>query len=431
MEKSVTETRSLANESNAASDVWDAIVIGGGPAGAVAARQLSLSGARVLLVERKPFPRRKVCGACLNASGLAVLEAIGLREKVLALHGVPLQRFHVRGGAGEFMLPLPEGVAISRAALDEALVGWAIDSGVTFQSRTRAVVGPARDDERGVSLHIEGEATHSTIEVAARVVLAADGLGHPSLCDLPEFTSHATDGSRIGAGCEVRDFPADYQAGTIHMAVGRAGYVGLAVIETGALNVAAALDARAVREHGGLAAAAAAVLRETGCPPTPSLADADWLGTPMLTRRESRLAAPRLFLVGDAAGYIEPFTGEGMTWAVHAGCAVTPLALRAIHDWRPSLMRDWTALHQRLVGRRQRVCRVVSGVLRRPWLFAAATRLLSIAPRVVRPLVRFIHTPPRLSGLNSPSDHLLNARINRITHINLNPALARPTTERV
>ena len=73
---------------------------------------------------------------------------------------------------------------------------------------------------------------------------------------------------------------------------------------------------RCFDSNGSLADAATAVLREARFPAIPALAGAEWRGTPLLTRRESRLAANRLFLLGDAAGYAEPFTGEGMTWAV-------------------------------------------------------------------------------------------------------------------
>lgn len=388
----------MLTSARVAADVWDAVVIGAGPAGAIAARQLALGGARVLLVDRKSFPRRKVCGGCLNASGLAVLDSLGLRETLRTLHGVPVRQFHVRGRVGECVLPLPEGVAVSRTALDTALVAAAVESGVVFQSHTRATVGPANDVARLVTLHPEGSGPSATNDVAARIVLAADGLGHPSLNDLPAFASHAADGSHIGAGCEVPDFPADYAAGTIHMAVGRAGYVGVTVVETRSLNVAAAFDASFVRECGGLGPAAAAVLREARSPTIPSLANADWLGTPLLTRRETQLAATRLFVLGDAAGYVEPFTGEGMTWGIHGACAVAPLALRAVHDWHPAMIREWTVTHRRLVGRRQRVCRAVASVLRHPWLVAGFIRMLSLAPGVVRPLVRFINSPPQMTA---------------------------------
>lgn len=73
---------------------WDALVIGAGPAGALAARQLAQAGVRVLLVERNAFPRWKVCSACLNGQALSVLDAIGLEALVPSLgrdraEGVP------------------------------------------------------------------------------------------------------------------------------------------------------------------------------------------------------------------------------------------------------------------------------------------------------------------------------------------------------
>ena len=109
---------------------WDAVVIGAGPAGAVAARQLALAGGRVLLVERKSFPRRKVCGACWSASGLAVLDSIGLSEPLQTLRGIPLKRFQMRSRSGRFALALPAGLAISRFAMDGWLVEQAKDAGV-------------------------------------------------------------------------------------------------------------------------------------------------------------------------------------------------------------------------------------------------------------------------------------------------------------
>src|SRR3974390_482996 len=71
----------------AGNDVWDAIVIGAGPAGAVAGRQSALAGGRLLLVDAKAFPRAKVCGACLNSRALDLLCELGLGAIPSALGG--------------------------------------------------------------------------------------------------------------------------------------------------------------------------------------------------------------------------------------------------------------------------------------------------------------------------------------------------------
>jgi flavin-dependent dehydrogenase len=150
------------------------------------------------------------------------------------------------------------------------------------------------------------------------------------------------------------------------------------------------LDAAWVRTCGGPGSAATRLLAEAGWPAVPRLAELGWRGTPALTRRARHLTAERLFLLGDAAGYIEPFTGEGMAWALAAGRAVAPLAARAAGRWRPELARTWDALYHRLIARRQVFCRAVAAVLRCPPLTRAMIQLLSRAPALAAPVARYL-----------------------------------------
>ena len=224
--------------------------------------------------------------------------------------------------------------------------------------------------------------------LTAKIVLAADGLGHPSLCDVSEIRDRIARSSRIGVGCEVREFPADYIPGTIHMAVGRGGYVGLVCVERGALNIAAAFDARLVRDSGGPARAAACVLAEAGFAAIPAMFEADWIGTPALTRTTSPVAVERLFVLGDAAGYVEPFTGEGMGWGLASAITLAPIANAACENWRSSLAVDWSSEHGRLVRRRQRTCGWLATLLQSPICVRVAMFLLPHMPSLLRPLVR-------------------------------------------
>ena len=73
-----------------------------------------------------------------------------------------------------------------------------------------------------------------------------------------------------------------------------------------------------------------------------------WQGTAGLTRQTQPLAEERLFLLGDAAGYVEPFTGEGIAWALASAQAVAPLARRAMERWDPQIARDWSVLHRQI-----------------------------------------------------------------------------------
>jgi flavin-dependent dehydrogenase len=127
------------------------------------------------------------------------------------------------------------------------------------------------------------------------------------------------------------------------------------------------------------------VLGEAGFEPLPALAPAAWQLTPALTRSSSPLAGERYLLLGDAAGYVEPFTGEGMGWALKAALSSTPLALAALnHGWDDQRARDWSRTQAALMARRQRLCRTLALVLRRPWssrfLFDALRRWPALAP---------------------------------------------------
>ena len=394
---------------------WDVIVIGAGPAGSVVARQLALGGRRVLLLDKKRFPRRKVCGACLNHAAVTLLEEIGLGD-ILCDGASELTRLELRAGSRRLSLPLPSGRAISRTVLDQKLVDAAIRAGVTFQDGVSATVRETNGDGRIVELKhatdtVRYQPDRASVRFAndptqpdasafrlmnsayAKVVLAADGLGHPSLCNVSEIHDRTARSSRIGAGCEVTEFPAEYTPGVIHMAVGRGGYVGLVCVESGVLNIAAAFDARLIRDSGGPARAAANVLSQAGFSAIPAMSGAEWLGTPALTRSTTPVVAERLFVLGDASGYVEPFTGEGMGWALASAVALAPLAGAACDGWQPSLAQTWSREHARIVRTRQRTCRMLAAILKSPMCVRCAMFLLPMMPRLLQPLVRGVSLP--------------------------------------
>jgi 2-polyprenyl-6-methoxyphenol hydroxylase-like FAD-dependent oxidoreductase len=228
--------------------------------------------------------------------------------------------------------------------------------------------------------------------LSARVVILAAGLGGHSAEPQPS--------SRLGGGVIVPAelVPSFFARGTIYMAVGRGGYVGLVRVEDDRLDVAAAFDPAFVRANGGLGPAAAAILGTTRWPALPGLADLPWKGTPALTRRPVTVAGHRLFAVGDAAGYVEPFTGEGMAWAVASAVALATIARRATLEWNDGLIAEWRQTHARVVRRRQGVCRAAARVLRSPLLTGIAVRALSVLPILSRPVVAALNRPSRSHG---------------------------------
>ena len=374
----------------------DVLVIGAGPAGSVAARGLSLAGLRVLMVDKARFPRRKVCGCCLNGNALAALKSVGLGDIPAKLGAVPLTGFTTATAGRIATVPL-KGVSLSREAFDMALIEEAVKAGVEFREGFVFPSGgckPAQDWTHSAGLH----------PPLGKITVYANGLnGIPST---------ASKHSRLGAGTILNDAPAYYEPGRIFMAVGQGGYVGLVRLEDGRLDVAAAFDADFVRNCGGLGFAAERVLKEAGFPclaplslggrgvggegdlnhhlltpnPSPARVEGDkmWKGTPALTRTPHSIAGPGWFAVGDAAGYVEPFTGEGMAWAICGAAAVVPFVLK--ND-----PLGWIRAHRRLIGTRQRTCRGLARLLRSPSIYGWAVRGLKWFPALAQPVVRALN----------------------------------------
>jgi len=350
------------------SDRHAVIVVGGGPAGSVAALLLARAGLDVLVVERTPFPRDKPCGACLSTSAVGHLRALELLpDGCRALHQIEL-----RAGRRSVRLPLDGQQVVSRAALDAHLLRAAAAAGARVRCGVPARLGALRPDGREVRV---GDET-----LCADLVLAADGLAGGFLLPAP-----AARGSRLGLGAWVpaAQAPELPCADGVTMVCGREGYVGLVRDEGGRLDVAAAVDAQAVRLQG-----AAGVLDQlllgAGLPALPATRVHV---TPPLTRGAPALAA-RVLPLGDAGGYVEPFTGEGIGWALGAARAVAALAR---DGWSPGIEPRWRRLQRGLVGRR--LCRASARVLRHPALAAAGIGLFARLPILARPLLAAVRRP--------------------------------------
>jgi len=366
---SIVATLSVAE----AAKPWDAVVIGAGPAGATAARELARRGRRVLLVDRDNFPRFKVCGGCLNGHALGTLNTMGLGHLPRSLGGVSVTQVQLNAFGRRAVVAMPGGVSLSRNTLDAALIEEAIRAGTAFLPGTRAALGTLHPDCQTIGLRTAS----TTVTTTTSIAIIASGL-----------QGEVASSSRIGAGV-VLDH-GHLPAGRVEMAVARGGYVGLVGVEDGRLDIAAAFDAAFVRDSGGLVEAAVHVLAEAGVAIPDGLNTAIWKGTPALTRRPLAIAGPRWFAIGDAAGYVEPFTGEGMAWALSSAAAVVPIAAG---EWSDASIAQWQRVHARTIGPRQRNCRRIAWVLRSPRLCRTIIAALAVAPWLARPVVRSLHRP--------------------------------------
>ena len=364
---------------------WDVVVIGAGPAGALSAKLLAERGLGVLLIDKLNFPRPKVCGSCIGHAGVAALETAGLGSLLDELGAPRIETLTLGWRRRRVDLPIMPGRAVSRDALDAALIRRAIAAGAAFLPAVGGVVRPGGGGRREVLLNGSGFEQL----VRARAVLAADGLAATSLRELPEFECHVSPTARIGASLRVASAPG-IRPNTIHMHVSPRGYVGLALLEDGSADIGAALDAPLVRAAGGLSEAMATILEDSGHPAAKVVRTARSRGTPPLTRFRRPLAHDRVFLLGDAAGYVEPFTGEGITWAAQSAIALAPIVERAVRDWTPALAAEWARTHGRLFGSRAVGCRTLATLLRWPIAVSAAVSVLRIVPGLAQPYIRHV-----------------------------------------
>lgn len=327
---------------------WDAVVVGAGPAGSLAARELARRGRSVLLVDKSVFPRPKVCGGCVARAGVEALQRVGLGGLLGELGARPVRSARLMWRGRRLDVPLRGMVSVSRHAMDAGLVRAAEASGVVFAPGARA----AWTDLGAVT--VQGE------PVRARAVVVAAGLRAPR-----DAGSAVARRSWIGLGASAPADASMLEAGTLWMQVGSRGYVGCVVQEDGRANWAAAVDPAFVRACGSPGAAVRAICRQAGglCPP-----DEGWKGTPALTRRVDVQTGP-VYRVGDAAGYVEPITGEGMTWAMLGGIALAGVVDRALSEGRHA--RTWPGVHRRLLGVRRARCLLAARALRSSMLMGA------------------------------------------------------------
>jgi len=369
----------------------EVVIVGGGPAGAALAVGLARRGRDVLVLERSPAWRWRACGVFTSPVTVRALRRLGLTDGELAVVARPLPALRVETPAGNrFRLTYGNdgstahlrtaAVGLDRSALDPLLLEHARAAGA--EVRESAAVRDVDGDEGRISL---GDG--SLIE--GGVVVGADGI-RSVVARSAGVTRNAFLSPRTGLTFHVRN-PSPELVRDGRMIVFDGGYVGLAPVPGARVNVGIVVGGRwrDRLRHDGAARVAAEVLR--GVP----FADddpIDWStaidtasdpieGAAPIGHRVSARHGPRWLLVGDAAGFLDPFTGEGL----HRALASAELATAAIDR---HLGGDPGALagYDRAMGRRFRskdaVSLLVQAFLAQPPLFERAARALADRPAV-------------------------------------------------
>jgi len=322
----------------------DVLIVGGGPAGASTAFQLAQRGIRVRILERARFPRAKACAECLSPQASRLLDDMGVLA-ALEPRGAQLRGMIVRapGGAsarGDYAAPhgfrgfRDRGLAIRRAVLDDALLQSARAAGAHVTQRVR-VTDLARDARgggrvRGVTI-LRDDGTSE--ELHARFVVGADGLRSVVARRLRLAHAHAWP-RRLALVAHYRDVGDVTEYGEMHIEPD--GFVGIADVGEGITTVAAVLPARRARE---IARDRAAFL-DAWLASKPHLRSrfgaARRLELPTaigpFASHARRAQHPGALLVGDAADFFDPFTGEGIYAALRGGELATDAIVSALTD---------------------------------------------------------------------------------------------------
>jgi menaquinone-9 beta-reductase len=381
---------------------YDVVIAGGGPAGASAAILLASRGARVLLAEQKKFPRAKLCGEFISPECAPLFQRLKVGEQMFAARPAELTEtvFYSRRGR---RVNVPSswfgssGVALglSRAEMDERLLRRAGDAGADIIEEAH-VSELIIENDAVCGVNIKTSAGH--VSYRASVVVDATGRSR-SLARLAKPTSEIRKSQRapmVAFKAHLQN--TDVAPGACEIYFYRGGYGGLSSIEGGLSNLCFIANARDVRDCG---ADADRVMREIvsqNCRAQATLekarAQSPWLAVSLEGfGRYSVAPALGLLAIGDAASFIDPFTGSGMLMALQSG----ELVAEAISDYLEpdrhsgtlaQLQANYSSAYRDRFDSRLKVCSLMRKVAFVPGLAEIAISLFSMSEQARRRLAR-------------------------------------------
>jgi menaquinone-9 beta-reductase len=364
----------------------DVLIVGGGPAGSSLAVALARRGVGVALVDRARFPRPKPCAEYLSPEASRVLASMGALERVEASGAAALSGVRVRAPnglviAGDFVAPhgfrayADRGLSVRREVLDEILFDCARSAGANVMEGSRIT-----DLVRDSSGRVTGATLGDRESIGARFTIGADGLrsivsrrlGLARTMRWPRRLALVTHYAGVrGVG----------EQGEMH--VERDGYVGIADVGHGATTVALVVPAARARE---ISRDRMAFL-EAWLRARPHLASrfagAERVSPVVVTgpfgSYSRRAWAPGAALVGDAADFFDPFTGEGIYAALRGGELLADTLVEALgaRDGGEEALREYDRMRRKEFGGKWIVERVIGAVVGWPPLINRAAKRLS------------------------------------------------------
>jgi flavin-dependent dehydrogenase len=366
-------------------------IVGGGPAGAVLAARLASAGEPVVVLERSPAWRWRAGGVFSSPAAMAVLREAGVPPGAIERVARPIPAMRVEAADGTaFRLTYgaedggEPAVGFDRSGLDPVLLDLAARAGADVRrgwTVTEVDVAHGRPVIRG------RRPDGIPVELAARVVVGADGL-RSTVARAAGVARPTRLGPRVGLTYHLAD-PDGVACRDARMRILPDGYVGIAPVPGGRVNVGIVLGRswRSALLRDGARAVAASIVRRV--PPTADDPGRWREGEPVdhvagawpLGHRVTRRAGPGWLLVGDAAGFLDPFTGEGLHRAL-VSAQLAAAAILARGRGQTGVFDAYERAMQRRFLAKDAVSWLVQAFLARPALFEYAGRRVAARPAV-------------------------------------------------
>lgn len=347
------------------SQLWDVVIIGGGPAGAICARELAGSGHRVLVVDKHRFPRHKACGDLLIPDSLGVLERVGLMDRVLdqALRIDKIRVFSPSrvefGVAGRYL-------AIKRYDFDSLLMHAALEAGGMFAHGAVVSVEPSESEPARVRI------AGSEIALEGRVVVMATGAEIELACK-QAMVEHPTASAiairrYVKSSVEIKDIVLTYDRSLVP------GYAWIIPLGQGEYNVGCG-----VRLYDGVSKTPnlKKMLRQflasfpLGQELEKGKSDSSKIeGAALRCGLQGcrQIVRENLVLIGEVIGTTFPFTGEGIGKAMHTGELAANAISAALQENDLSRLQAYSKAVKREIAPFYKGYLKAERWLSRPWL---------------------------------------------------------------
>ncbi len=311
-------------------DDYDVAIIGAGPGGSSSAIRLARAGLRVLLVEKARFPRQKLCGEFVSPECVEHFDDLGVLADIKMIGGSDIREtvFYSRSGRAtrienDWFAAGGQALGVSRAELDLVLLNRARTAGATILSGTR-FIGGASSECGLVDIRVR---TVDRVETSYTAKIAIDATGRDrslvrcfqqqgktKRAEHVAFKAHIANATLSPGVCEIYSY--------------QGGYGGCNAIEGGLFNVCFITAASAVRfyENDPAKIFENVVLQNRRALRTldGAIIEGSWLSVPVANYGRSDLKpAPGVLAIGDAASFIDPFTGSGILMALESSRLVS------------------------------------------------------------------------------------------------------------